>query len=507
MRRKSLLLLALVSFSLALLLAAAFNLIAIPSFNPPFEFAEPEPSQTEIDVASTHLSVTATGIPTTVKDAAQYGYGLRRTMNLLHGSTPEHPNTVRVLFYGQSITRQSWWLEIEDYLRQRFPNANLLTANRAIGGFDSTKLVRTAEHDLYSFYPDLMIFHVYGNEEDYESIIANARRRTTTEILLISDHVTWLPGTANDLPSRLEEYEWHNQHSEQWLPQLAKQYGCELIEIRRPWEQYLRANALPASTMLIDNVHLNDRGNALMATLVRNHLQQMPIWAEQPDMVQTHLVGTDVQWNQGKLVLEFEGNRIDLLATTIETMPETRSDTSLSVAKVLIDGKPPSEFPELYAITRPSDALGVDQPAVLQVSAANSLIPERWTAVITEINDTCDRFKFKVYGSETGFDGEGQNERQFVSQSGRVVIDPEDWWLDDVYDNLQIATPAGFQIQWQVEPLFTNVYVPPIGQNFAQHQTVTVAQNLPTTEHTLELIAPNGEVPITAIRTYQPPLP
>ena len=36
----------------------------------------------------------------------EYGYGVQRTMHLLTRSTPEHRETVRILFYGQSITQQ-----------------------------------------------------------------------------------------------------------------------------------------------------------------------------------------------------------------------------------------------------------------------------------------------------------------------------------------------------------------------------------------------------------------
>ena len=38
---------------------------------------------------------------------------LRRSLTLLNTSTPTNHNTVRVLFYGQSITQQAWWKEVE----------------------------------------------------------------------------------------------------------------------------------------------------------------------------------------------------------------------------------------------------------------------------------------------------------------------------------------------------------------------------------------------------------
>jgi hypothetical protein len=97
---------------------------------------------------------------------------------------------VRILFYGQSITQQAWWKELERYLRATYPSANLIIENRAIGGHASQLLVKTAEADLYPFQPDLLIFHVYGSHLEYENIIRRVRERTCADILLQTDHIT-----------------------------------------------------------------------------------------------------------------------------------------------------------------------------------------------------------------------------------------------------------------------------------------------------------------------------
>ena len=62
-----------------------------------------------------------------------FGRNLQSTMKLLTDSTPEKRNTVRVLFYGQSITEQNWSKIVADDLRTRFPHANLVIENRALG--------------------------------------------------------------------------------------------------------------------------------------------------------------------------------------------------------------------------------------------------------------------------------------------------------------------------------------------------------------------------------------
>jgi len=42
-------------------------------------------------------------------------------MSLLATSTPGHRNPVRILFYGQSITKQEWSQQVAQDIRTRFP--------------------------------------------------------------------------------------------------------------------------------------------------------------------------------------------------------------------------------------------------------------------------------------------------------------------------------------------------------------------------------------------------
>jgi hypothetical protein len=438
--------------------------------------------------------------PAPIENNATFGARIQRTMGLLATSTPTERRQVRILFYGQSITLQEWSQDVAKDLQQRFPNADLIWENRALGGFAAPLLIRPSEHDLYPFYPDLLIFHVYGGGKDYESIIANVRRRTTSEILLHSDHIHWMPTGNSDDPEQLKAYEWQNTHSSKWLPELADKYGCEIAEIREPWRRYLKDNRLQPQQLLSDNIHLNDWGNFLLAALIKPHLQYKPNSPQPPqDLVKTYTVGSDVKWQDGKLVLEFEGNRIDAIAD------KTFNGKAIS-ARIAIDGKKPSEFPELYSITRPSVTLGVGWPAIIQISSQKPLIVEDWKAVITEINSDASKFKFDVVGSKTGYDGSGTNDKLFVSNSGRVVIEPRNWWLKNSYEYSKTPTPKGFEISWQVRPMFVDSYVPPKIADSSREYPTTLAQNLSNSKHTLEIIPEtDGKVPIQAIRVYRPP--
>jgi len=112
------------------------------------------------------LGPAALALASDLAEVTRRGANIQRSMKLMAESTAEKRNTVKVLFYGQSITRQNWWPIVAKHLRSTYPHADLVIENRAIGGFQAPSLIETAEFDLYPFYPDLLIFHVYGGGGD-----------------------------------------------------------------------------------------------------------------------------------------------------------------------------------------------------------------------------------------------------------------------------------------------------------------------------------------------------
>ncbi|HXG62433.1 MAG TPA: SGNH/GDSL hydrolase family protein [Planctomycetota bacterium] len=437
--------------------------------------------------------------PTTLGPVETYGARIQRTMSLLAESTPRRRSTVRVLFYGQSITEQAWWKEVAEDLRRRFPHANLVLENRAIGGFASQLLVKTAETDLYPFYPDLVIFHVYGSHLEYENIIRRLRERTTAEILLQTDHVTRDEDLTEETdPARLTPANWSAWMNHVFLPSIARKYGAELVDQRRLWKEYLRAHRLPAARLLRDAVHLNAHGCYLMAEIVKAHLRHDPrlsdgSWKE---WVRTYEVGKDLFWKDGALALEFEGNRVDAIVAPGSAAP----------VAVRIDGRKPSEFPELYGRTRTTAYPGSIWPCLLRVTADKPPVVEEWTLTLTEISEDLQRFRFRVEGSRTGPDGEGNGSERFVSRSGRVVIDPADWNFAYALKVFGRKIDAGFRIRWKVVPFFVDELVSSGGTDPAVETVVTLAQGLPGGRHRLELLGGGPQAPVRALRVYRPPL-
>lgn len=297
----------------------------------------------------------------------------------------------------------------------------------------------------------------------------------------------------------------------EFIPEFAARYRCGLVDIRNSWLRYLRDHSYSHGKLLTDRNHLNAQGNFLMAELVKQYLIYKPDQESDPDeLVKTYWIGKDVSFNDGTLTLPFTGNRIDVISSVTNPTGATGS--------IRIDGRKPSEFPELYSITRPngqyaadwieSPNSGKDWPwevgAIMRVRSQAKLEVEDWAVTIRNFRSGTD-FDFTVAGSVTGEDGSGSYANNpFISRSGRVVIDQADWWLSSLKN---VSITSGFKIRWSVVPNFVDTYVPRPNPDPTIEQTTTLAQGLTNQKHILEIVSSDGQpLPIQAIRVYHPPI-
>ena len=410
---------------------------------------------------------------------------IQRTLARMAASTPDKPATVRWMFYGQSITAQPWTKLVEQDLARRFPSVNFVFHKPAIGGFTSPALIRTAEHDLYPWYPDLLVFHVYGPVDKYEEIIRNVRARTTAEIVLWTSHLSAKEtlDTNPDVNERIVA-----------IREIAKRHDCMLIDVRNKWIAHLQEHNLEPSALLRDGVHLNDGGVKLLASFVAPELVHDPSLQTTPQAGNVTEIPLDSpavrQDEAGNATLTFTGNRV---------VAVSGGAGEVSV-DVLLDGEQMSGRRELWAATRPSTAPQMWMPAIKQVSFENTPVTEGWTLTcLPDSTPDAKRVHFRVDGSITGEDGEGLSDERFVSRSGRVVIDPADWHLAWCLSYKKLQLRDGFQIKWKTYPLFTARYEPqPAGT-----ETVLV-QNCANGKHQLTLRGSAGRAGIAAFRVYAP---
>ena len=448
--------------------------------------------------------------------AVPYGSRIQRTMHLLATSTPERKNKVRILIYGQSISCGPWCDAVIKKLKTDFPNADLEIDNRAIGGFNANGLIDTAEADLYPFYPDLVIFHVYGGTDDgaagkictLEKLYRNLRSRTTAEMLTLTHHIV-----GRDDAGREQYIKVHDNDSEV-IRKLADKYGYEVADIRPDWKKQVEANGGNQMLFLSDGTHLSDKGHALMASLVIPHLkfnpEQKPSWHE---MVKVYTADgklwesdKDYLPSKGEILskpfkLQFDGNRVDLIAMPVK-------DGKPGMAKILIDGKVPSTIPGVYATTRTSQAPKCWWPALRRVDIGSGAAPvaEDWTLSFTKVNDNATEFKYELKGSVTGPDGNGKNKEKFTSKSGRMVIDPQWFTITSAFINFKEAPKPGFEVKWKVVAKCVDAWRPNPAADPTKEDRTTLVQGLTNSSHTLEII-PDGDGPLglRVIVVYQPP--
>ncbi|MBR4258007.1 MAG: SGNH/GDSL hydrolase family protein, partial [Kiritimatiellae bacterium] len=182
---------------------------------------------------------------------------IQRTLNALEKSTAANPARVRMLFYGQSIVEQGWHTNIVRQLKERYPTAILEVENRAIGGFTSPDLIRTAESDLYPYYPDILFFHVYGSTEKYEAIIRKVRETTTAEIVLWTSHLEKKEAESRE---SIEQLLAEPDGRSKAIKDIAARYGCLFVDLRKKWCKMMLETGNTCDVLLRDVIHMRPDG-------------------------------------------------------------------------------------------------------------------------------------------------------------------------------------------------------------------------------------------------------
>lgn len=425
---------------------------------------------------------------------------IQRTMHLFANRTPKHSNTVRILIYGQSLSAQDWWLDVKEHLENEYPNANLIITNKAIGGFASQILVKTVERDMLDYYPDLVIFHVFGSDVYYEEVLKIMRSRTSTEVLI------W-----NDPQNKVPKSEWNTTMSYELVPKFAAKYHCGFIDLRTPIQKMVEEkNLVYADEFTKDGTHFNEKGNKLIAAQIIPHLvydQKLP--ANPYDLCKTFEVGKDVKWKKDELILPFEGNRIDVVMSD-NSNPDIKYE-------IYIDNKKPSEFQEAYNYTRPNDNGGSgwiwSVAAPVRIRHKTPWVNETFTLTFDSINYDSRYFTFHVEGSECGFEGKGNNREDFISRSGRVFIEanevhdsiPGDWHVFRNYDVLQFKIEKGYKTTWETYFMGVDETTGRSEQDGDDENTILLCKGIPNGKHVLKLVAEKAKLPnIKRIKIYKP---
>lgn len=413
-----------------------------------------------------------------VQNPPLFNTQLRYTASLLNEKKPH----VRVLIYGQSISVQEWWNDVRTYFEKKYPNAKFTFANKAIGGFSAERLKLTTENDIVSFYPDLILFHDYGNEDDYEKIIRIIRSKTTADIAIQTDHMAD------------QSQEWHDRHSEVWLPELCEKYGLALLDIRKCWKNYLNENNLDIKDLLADGVHLNDHGNYLMAEIVKAYFNNLKYEGVPQSKITKLQKGKDFSIKQGSITIPFTGNRVDISSNV-------RSGNKH--IDLLVDGISPKENGGYYYYTRPTlkstgeflTRIG----SLIAIELSDQIQEEDWSLTVLSIDSVKQEIKFALHGSITGSDGIGTSTKKFTSNSGKITIYPEAWFVrrhDGDFSQYRWIKP-GDVLQWETKSMCST-------STFLSGSSITtLIQGITNTNHQLKITG-SGVGHIHEITVYSP---
>lgn len=413
-----------------------------------------------------------------VHDPPLFNTQLRHTASLLNQERPQ----VRILIYGQSISVQDWWKELKTYFEEKYPNATFSFTNKAIGGFSSERLVLTAENDIVPVYPDLIVFHDYGNEEDYEKIIRIIRSKTTADVAIQTDHLAE------------QDQVWHDKHSNSWIPSLCEKYGLGLLDVRKYWKRYLAQNSLKAEDLLEDGVHLNDHGNYLMAGIMKAYFDNLHYDGKQDGRVTKLQRGKDFVVANGSIIVPIKGNRVDVSSDTMEKAARL---------EVLVDGASLNAGKACHYYTRPlvksTGGYITNIGSLIALELSDHVVEEDFFLTILSVDSVQQKISFSVSGSKTGHDGGGSSSSPFTSKSGRISIQPEHWFIrrhDGDFAQHAWLKP-GDVLQWQIKSMCSTSLVLPASS------TQTLLQGIENTDHELKLTGAGVEH-IDEIIVYSP---
>jgi len=115
--------------------------------------------------------------------------------------------------------------------------------------------------------------------------------------------------------------------------------------------------------------------------------------------------------------------------------------------------------------------------------------------------------RYEISGSKTGPDGTGDHKQRFVSNSGRVVIEPRMWMVNWSLRYRKQSLPQDYKVTWETRPLFIDVWQSPAVTDPAREYPTVLAQGFKNGDHSLKLKPQTtGKFPVKAFRIYQPPL-
>jgi len=440
-----------------------------------------------------------------------FGTKIPRTMSLLENSTSYIKQNVKIQFYGQSIVGGLDPNLIMDKLKERYPTVEFTVIKNPIGGFRAPSLSRVAIHDLYHEYADLIIFHVYGGEKsgDVEEIFRNIKLKTTAEVIVFNHHLAYM-GQDEDEQKKRTLSDFYGSKN---LELLANKYGFEFVDVRKTWKDFISINPdINIQSLLSDQVHPNDLGNELLAHCILQHFRYNPhLQFIKSNVYDIRFKSTVKEQSEHKISItgdyelsnnliladnselsfSFFGNRVDIIPS---------EENEESEIEITINDTKPSDVKSLYYVTRASSNYEMWWPVLKRISLSKDKLPiiQKYTLEIFNIDRESETFSFKLYGDKTGFDGEGNNAEDFISNSKLISIQKDDFTVFQAEKVSRKETPENFKVNFEVKALASDKI------HISGNNQVTLLKGIDNGLNSITITAKNGKLKLDRVRIYKP---
>lgn len=440
------------------------------------------------------------------------GQAIGRSLSIIRSATAEKPQVLKILFYGQSISSPKWTDLAIAALRAKYPNVAFEYRNLALGGWNAVLLEQAVARDVEETYPDLIVFHVYGDHRAYERIIRILRSKTASDIIIQSDHVVipleplcdpglhlrWAPLEGCEGHFWFKQKNWEEFMSGVWEPAMAAKYDLALEPRRQRWNTYLRENNLQSTDLLADPPHPNAKGWTVMAHLFTSWLEEL---ADLPQNNGPNTAGQVRSFTPPvpgeKTRYEFDGNRAELIA----------AGPLHGKVDIKIDGKDPGELDGCWQTSRVTRLPNVpDWPALKKVNVRPTYHEaDVWTLRVRHLDISQEVFDFEIESARTGADGSGSSKDVFNSLSGNVIIQPDAWNLSHAKTVSGKGLAEEQSFQWE-RRFACGDELATVMPNGSVQQRHVLATSLPNTHHVVELTVTSDAPAILELRAYRPPL-
>jgi hypothetical protein len=430
-------------------------------------------------------------------------------------------------------------------IRERFPHAPPMVYKLHVGpgtpwDFDMGWVRQFVAAD----QPDLIFTYTNGTAEGLDALLTEIRKHTTADIIIPTIHFNpnaagWYdrgPEIADVIVPRQgfdpekgptsEQIEKGKSFAEE-VRAICRKHHAEFVENRRELAEYQVKTGIKPTDLLGDLVHQNLHGQMMVWESIRRHLTQPAQFTYDPAQLErgiavappqssaTEQVTLTGPWKSSegtiaastadaRVKVRFVGNRIDLLGH--------RSPKGGAV-KVLIDGQPAEQAPVFYMSFIDPDPKkppvggknGAGAVAPHAVDLGTNVVPQSWTITMTS-----DHGDYRIEGTVTGPDGEGNITKPFHSNSGQISMEPKLWrgWRLDDKGRLICQNRTGDKDTFDVyrcakaEVSFRGDARTDANGTFS----MPLVQNLPKGEYTLEIVTTSdGPVQIDGFYVFTPP--